>query len=98
MTQFAQGQPDPNFFKVMDVGRRVAGTGSLGVDHYAILVQGKGSPDGNYLLDLKQALRSSLVPHLKVSQPKWISERHIGLWRCSAAFKLSPWPSSNPCL
>jgi uncharacterized protein (DUF2252 family) len=71
MQAFAKGQPDPDFFSVLDVARRVAGTGSLGVDRFVILVQGKGSPDRNYLLDLKQALPSSLAPHLKLAQPAW---------------------------
>ena len=74
MHEFAQGQAHPAFFKVLDVARRIAGTGSLGVDRYAILIEGKGSPDGNYLLDLKQALPSSLVPHLKLAQPEWKTE------------------------
>ncbi|MBB3179156.1 uncharacterized protein (DUF2252 family) [Variovorax sp. Sphag1AA] len=74
--QFATGQTNPKFYDVLDVARRIAGTGSLGVDRYAILVEGKGSPDGNYVLDLKQAMPSSLVPHLKVAQPKWKSEAH----------------------
>lgn len=66
--------PHPEFFKVLDVARRIAGTGSLGVERFIVLVEGKGSPDGNYLLDLKQALPSSLLPHLKVRQPAWASE------------------------
>ncbi len=74
METFAATQHDPDFYRVIDVARRIAGTGSLGVDRYVILVEGKGSPDGNYLLDLKQALPSSLVPHLKVKQPRWESE------------------------
>jgi uncharacterized protein (DUF2252 family) len=76
MQEFAESQPQPAFYRVLDVARRVAGTGSLGVDRFAILVQGKGSPEGNYLLDLKQALPSSLVPHLKLAQPRWKSEAH----------------------
>ncbi len=74
MDEFAPRQPDPGFYRVLDVARRIAGTGSLGVDRYVILVEGKGSPDGNYLLDLKQALPSSLVPHLKTKQPRWASD------------------------
>jgi uncharacterized protein (DUF2252 family) len=74
--EFASEQANPGFFKVLDVARRIAGTGSLGVERYAILVEGKGSPDGNYLLDLKQALPSSLEPHLKIEQPKWPSPAH----------------------
>jgi uncharacterized protein (DUF2252 family) len=76
MKEFASGQPDPDFYEVLDVARRIAGTGSLGVDRFAILVNGKGSPDGNYLLDLKQALPSSLTSFLKVPQPDWTSEAH----------------------
>ncbi|CAM3394199.1 DUF2252 domain-containing protein [Paracidovorax anthurii] len=74
METFARKQHDPHFYRVLDVARRIAGTGSLGVDRYAILVEGKGSPDGNYLLDLKQALPSSLAGRLKIQQPKWGSQ------------------------
>ena len=74
MRDFAKTQPNPDFYKVLDVARRIAGTGSLGVERYVILIKGKGSPDGNYLLDLKQTLSSSLVPHLKTAQPRWTSE------------------------
>ncbi len=76
MEAFAQEQENPKFFKLLDVANRVAGTGSLGIDRYVILVHGKGSPDGNYLLDLKESLPSSLVPQLKAPQPKWKSEAH----------------------
>lgn len=74
MVGFAKNQPNPDFFSVLDVARRVAGTGSLGVQRYCILVRGKGSPGGNYILDLKQALPSSLVPRLKVPLPQWATE------------------------
>ncbi|MEP6874083.1 MAG: DUF2252 family protein [Burkholderiales bacterium] len=74
MREFAEAQPNPEFYRVLDVARRIAGTGSLGVDRYAILVRGKGSGH-NYLLDLKQTLPSSLLPRLKsVAQPKWASD------------------------
>ena len=76
MQEFAKSQPHPDFYAVLDVARRIAGTGSLGVDRFAILVQGKGSPDSNYVLDLKQALPSSLLPNLKVPQPTWKTEAH----------------------
>jgi uncharacterized protein (DUF2252 family) len=76
MRGFAAEQPNPRFFRVLDVARRIAGTGSLGVDRYAILVEGKGSPDRNYLLDLKLALPSSLLPRLKTRQPHWKTEAH----------------------
>lgn len=69
---FARTQPDPGFFRPLDIARRIAGNGSLGVERYIILVEGKGGTDGNYLLDLKQALPSSLTPPL--AQPKWGGE------------------------
>jgi uncharacterized protein (DUF2252 family) len=74
MKSWANKQQNPEFFKLLDVGVRIAGTGSLGVKRYVLLVKGKGSPDGNYLLDLKQALPSSLTPYLKLSQPQWVNE------------------------
>lgn len=76
MDEFACLQSRPAFYRVLDVARRIAGTGSLGVERYAILVQGKGSPDGNYLLDLKAVSASALAPCLTVKQPKWLSQAH----------------------
>jgi len=66
-------QYDTEFFQVLDVQKRIAGTGSLGLDRYVILIEGKGSPDGNYLLDLKETQTSSLEPYLDVIQPDWSS-------------------------
>lgn len=74
MEAFALTQSDPGFYRVTDVARRVAGTGSLGVERYAILVHGKGAPDSHYLLDLKEALPSALASRVKAKQPQWISE------------------------
>ena len=77
MASFAATQPNPEFFAVLDIGRRIAGTGSLGVARFVVLVEGKGSPDGNYLLDLKQAKPSALAPHLArlgILQPAWPDE------------------------
>jgi uncharacterized protein (DUF2252 family) len=71
---FARSQPRPAFFTPLDVARRIAGTGSLGLERYVILVQGKGGPDGNYLLDLKLAPPSALAPHLRQPQPTWATE------------------------
>jgi uncharacterized protein (DUF2252 family) len=64
-------QLDPHFFTVLDVARRIAGIGSLGIERYVLLVEGKGSPDRNYLLDLKAETDSSLQPYLQVPQPHW---------------------------
>ncbi len=64
---------DEKFYEVLDVQQRIAGTGSLGLERYLILVEGKGSPDQNYLLDLKEARTSSLQSYLTVPQPEWSS-------------------------
>jgi len=78
MAEFAATQADPAFFEVLDVARRIAGTGSLGLERYVVLVHGKGSPDGNYLLDLKAATPSAVAPCLvgvpDVRQPHWASQ------------------------
>ncbi len=76
MERFARTQDEPDFFEVLDVARRIAGTGSLGLERYVILVRGKGSPDGNYLLDLKAAQPSALAPHLQAVQPAWETPAH----------------------
>lgn len=77
MVGFASTQSDPKFFEVLDIGRRIAGTGSLGVERFVVLVEGKGSPDGNYLLDIKEARPSAMAPHLArlgIKQPDWPDE------------------------
>jgi len=71
MHRFAAAQDDAGFFTPLDVKRRVAGTGSLGLRRYVVLVEGRGSPDGNYLIDLKEAGPSALAPRLKLPQPDW---------------------------
>ncbi len=74
MQRFAAAQPQPEFYRLLDVARRIAGTGSLGVERFVLLVEGKGAPDANYLLDLKQAMPSTLAAHLKTRQPRWENE------------------------
>lgn len=77
MQAYAASQPEPGFFAVLDIARRIAGTGSLGVGRFVILVEGKGSPDSNYLLDLKEARPSALLPalaRLGIGQPAWPDE------------------------
>ena len=87
MEKFAKTQSEPEFYEVLDVARRIAGTGSLGVDRFVALVRGKGSPDNNYLLDLKRAVPSALGPALTLKQPAWGSEgeRIVALTRRAQA-------------
>ncbi|MRW91632.1 DUF2252 domain-containing protein [Duganella sp. FT80W] len=74
MTAYADTQPTPAFFRVLDVARRIAGTGSLGLERYAVLVRGRGGLDGNFLLDLKIATGSALAPYVPLAQPQWHNE------------------------
>ena len=59
------------FYRFIDGARRVAGTGSLGVERFVLLIEGLGSPDGNVLLDLKAVLPASIVPFVPCVQPLW---------------------------
>ena len=71
---FAKHLPDPPFYRVLDVARRVAGLGSLGVERYAVLVRGHDIKNGHRLLDLKHESPSVLLPRLRIPQPLWASE------------------------
>jgi uncharacterized protein (DUF2252 family) len=63
-----------SFFKLLDSARRIAGCGSLGLSRYVLLVQGRGSPDQNFALDLKLAAPSAVSQWLDAPQPDWPSE------------------------
>ena len=76
LQQKFKGFADPQFYKVIDVAARIAGTSSLGLRRFAVLVQGKGSPDGNYLLDIKETRKSALQSHILLLQPHWPTEAH----------------------
>jgi uncharacterized protein (DUF2252 family) len=93
---YAAGQPNPSRYAVLDVARRIAGTGSLGLKRWIIVTQGKGSSDENWLLDLKEIVPSSLATRTAgqlggagpIWQPQWNSEaeRVVTLQRrCQAA-------------
>ncbi len=74
LKEWAAKREQPSFFKVKDIALRISGTASLGLKRYVVLIEGKGSPDNNYLLDIKETRPSCLSPYIKVKQPKWISE------------------------
>jgi uncharacterized protein (DUF2252 family) len=58
---WAKQQPKPDFYECLDIKRRLAGLGSLGVDRYLLLVAGKGKHQ-RYLLDLKEQPASIASP------------------------------------
>lgn len=70
--RFAEHEPDPDFYRILDVARRVAGTASLGLERYVILVQGRGGPDKQALLDLKEASAPTL--RARGTKVRWNSE------------------------
>jgi uncharacterized protein (DUF2252 family) len=60
-------------YRVMDVAYRVAGTGSVGVQRYMVLLFEKKS--GHFqLADLKEAKQSSVQPYCAYEQPVWKNE------------------------
>jgi uncharacterized protein (DUF2252 family) len=74
LAKFARSQSDPKFFSVLDVARRVAGVGSLGLARYVVLVRGDGGSGGNAIIDAKWPAPSSLARFEKLRQPRWKCE------------------------
>lgn len=70
LARFAKSQAHPEFFEVLDVARRIAGTGSLGLERYVILVRGRGT-DENFLLDLKHQPTPVVATSSPLPQPGW---------------------------
>ncbi len=60
-------------YSVLDIAHRVAGTGSVGIRRYVALVEEKETKKF-HLIDIKEALPSSLKPFIKINQPKWKNE------------------------
>ena len=66
-------QHHPKKYNFIDTAYRIAGTGSIGIPRYVMLLQKR--KDKNYVLvDMKQAKTSSLIPYIKLKQPKWNNE------------------------
>jgi len=64
----------PYNYKVKGAVFRVAGTGSLGLKRYLILLKSKIEKNDYLLVDMKQSRSSSLLPYLSNPQPQWESE------------------------
>jgi len=80
---FSRAAVKPSFFRLVDASRRIAGNGSLGLPRYLLLLRGRGSPDGNFALDLKFAASSAVAHWWGKPQPPWSSEaeRIVGIQR-----------------
>ena len=65
----------PYNYKVIDAVFRLAGTGSLGLKRYAVLLKSLNENGEKYLLlDVKQAVPSCLQPFIQIKQPIWEHE------------------------
>ena len=63
-----------DFYYPLDIARRVAGTGSLGIERYVVLITGdKGK---RRLIDMKKTGASALSPYLSAKQTKWHNEAY----------------------
>jgi uncharacterized protein (DUF2252 family) len=61
---------------VTDAAIRIAGTGSIGVERFAVLIHGKLHEDKYMALDIKEATPSSIEPYQSYTQPSWQSQAH----------------------
>jgi uncharacterized protein (DUF2252 family) len=65
----------PYNYKVIDAVFRLAGTGSIGMKRYAVLLKSSNEIGEKYLLvDMKQSASSSLAPFVTFQQPDWKNE------------------------
>ena len=105
LAAYARTQPHPAHFAPLDIARRIAGNGSLGLERYIVLTRGSGggngsgdgSPDGRYLLDIKIATPSALAAHIQSPQPEWRSEaaRMVALHRLAKRSRPRCWALLN---
>lgn len=65
---------NPHSFEVTDSIFRLAGTGSVGVKRYLLLLKSLNTKNKYLLLDMKQARTSSLKPYVNIKQPQWDTE------------------------
>jgi uncharacterized protein (DUF2252 family) len=63
-----RGRPWPRF---VDAARRIAGTGSLGVPRFVVLLQDRLAPGSYTFIDLKAARPSAVAPASPYAQPNW---------------------------
>lgn len=71
VADFARQGAGDGGLRVLDVARQVAGTSSLGLDRYAVLLEGEG---GGRLLELKEAQAACAAPYLTGRQTVWPSQ------------------------
>jgi uncharacterized protein (DUF2252 family) len=81
-------RPEPEALEVIDAAWRIAGTGSLGGVRIAVLVRGKGGPDGAWVFDMKEQGTPSASVLLGRPPKKWRlapAERVVTAYRACVA-------------
>ncbi|MBI3836433.1 MAG: DUF2252 family protein [Planctomycetia bacterium] len=66
---YGQATATPKAYRVLDVTGRIMGIGSCGLHRYTVLIAGGGTPDTNRLLDVKEAIPSSVLSCSVCPQP-----------------------------
>ncbi|WP_291907817.1 DUF2252 family protein [Chitinophaga sp. CB10] len=73
---WAAKRPALKGYHVVDAAYRIAGTGSLGIERYVLLVTNDKTPGEYHLLDLKRANPSCILTFHPFVQPEWPDEAH----------------------
>ena len=60
--------------RATDAGFRIAGTGSIGVKRYLLLLEHADNTEKKLLVDVKQALASAVSTYINIAQPAWSGE------------------------
>lgn len=65
-------------YEVSDACYRIAGTGSIGVKRYCLLMENQSNPKKKMILDMKQVVPSEVLAHAHghLPQPKWENPAH----------------------
>jgi uncharacterized protein (DUF2252 family) len=74
VTRIGEREGKSEFYRIHDIAFRVAGNGSLGLNRYAVLIEGRGFPEHNFILDIKEERHSTLEPFLARPQPDWTNQ------------------------
>ena len=77
-------------FRVLDATGRVMGVGSLGVRRYLVLIEGQGGAAGNVLLDVKEAMPSSLLACPEAERPAWPGDEAARVIEAQRSLQASP--------
>jgi uncharacterized protein (DUF2252 family) len=70
------GHESPNNYEAVDVAFRLAGTGSIGLKRYMFLLRSVNQVEKYMLVEMKQAISSSVKPYVQAMQPEWTTEAH----------------------